>query len=91
MTHSDLCCLSAGELSPLIAKGEISPVEVVKALLSRIESLNERIRAYIHVCGEMALSAAKQAEEEIRKGNYRGLLHGIPVAYKDIYDCRSKP
>lgn len=91
MTRSDLCFLSAGELSPLIAKGEISPVEVTKALLVRIASINDKIRAYIHVCGDIALSAAKQAEEEIRNGNYRGPLHGIPVAYKDIYDVADLP
>jgi aspartyl-tRNA(Asn)/glutamyl-tRNA(Gln) amidotransferase subunit A len=91
MTYSDLCFLSAGELSPLIAKGEISPVEVTKALLARIASLNEKIRAYIHVCENIALSAAKQAEGDIRNGNHRGPLHGIPVAYKDIYDVADLP
>lgn len=91
MTRSDLSFLSAGELSSIIASGEISPVEVIQAMLTRIDSLNGLVRAFIHVAEDSALSAAKKAESEISKGDYWGPLHGLPVAYKDIYDVAGLP
>lgn len=91
MTESDLCFLSATELSSLIANREISPVDIVKAILARIEILNDRVNAYIHVCGKQALAAAEEIEAELRSGNPRSPLQGIPVAYKDIYDVKGLP
>lgn len=87
----DLCFLDAAELARYIREKEVSPVEVVKALLARITELNDRLRAFIHVAGERALEEAREAEKEIGKGRYRGPLHGIPVAYKDIFDVRGLP
>jgi len=88
---SELCFMSATELAPRIQRGEISPVEVVEALLARIAEYNDRVKAFIYVNRDGALQEARQAEAEIQKGGYRGPLHGIPVAYKDIFDVRGLP
>ena len=83
MKKSDLPFLTVKELSVKIKSKEISPVEVVESYLERIESLESRLHSYITVCGEEAISLAKEAEKEIVAGNYIGPLHGIPIACKD--------
>ena len=77
--------LDISTLGPLIEKREVSPVEVVQAYLDRIERHNSRYRAYISVYPEPALEAARLAESEIAAGAYRGPLHGIPLAVKDLF------
>jgi amidase len=72
------------ELAPLIKAGEISPVELTEAMLKRVHALNPRLRAYEVVTEELALKQARQAEAEIAAGSYRGELHGIPLAVKDL-------
>jgi aspartyl-tRNA(Asn)/glutamyl-tRNA(Gln) amidotransferase subunit A len=89
--RSDLCVLTAAELAPLIRTRAVSPVEIVEAFLKRIETLNDSLRAYLYVAGDQALAAARAAEIDIAAGGYRGPLHGIPVAYKDIYDVAGMP
>src|SRR5215467_3525318 len=76
---------SANELAALIKAKEISPVEVTTACLERITALNPKLSAFITVTDKAALAAAHAAETEIRKGKYRGPLHGIPYAAKDIF------
>ena len=76
------------ELSPLIERREISPVEVTEALLSRIEALDGRLKAYATVMADQAMVEARLAEVEITGGQYRGPLHGVPVAVKDL--CYTK-
>jgi aspartyl-tRNA(Asn)/glutamyl-tRNA(Gln) amidotransferase subunit A len=88
---SDVCFLSAAELAPLIRTCALSPVEVVEAHLERIATLNDRLRAYLYVASDQAIAAARAAEIDIAAGGYRGPLHGIPVAYKDIYDVAGMP
>jgi aspartyl-tRNA(Asn)/glutamyl-tRNA(Gln) amidotransferase subunit A len=78
-------------LAALLRQRQVSPVEVVEALLARINEWNDRLRAYLYVDGERALAAARAAEMEIGAGGYRGVLHGMPVAYKDIYDVQGLP
>jgi aspartyl-tRNA(Asn)/glutamyl-tRNA(Gln) amidotransferase subunit A len=75
--------LGAVEQARLIARRELSPVELVRASLDRIESYDPKLRAYITVCAEEAMSAAREAEREIVAGRYRGLLHGLPFGVKD--------
>jgi len=75
---------SIASLAPRIARKEISPVNLVKACLERIERHDEKIRAFITVCAEQALEAARFAEAEIFAGRYRGPLHGIPISLKDL-------
>ncbi len=80
----DLHFLSVSELSDLIAKKEISPVEVIEALLERIDRYDSVLHSYITVRREEALTAARRAERDIRAGRRRGPLHGIPISHKDI-------
>jgi aspartyl-tRNA(Asn)/glutamyl-tRNA(Gln) amidotransferase subunit A len=91
MADSELCFLNVAELAPLIRQRAVSPVEIVEALLRRIDQFNDGLRAYLCVSGEQALAAARAAEIEIAADGYRGALHGIPVAYKDIYHVRGLP
>jgi len=82
---TDLTDLDVVELGRAIAARELSPVDVVEAFLARIEVLNPRLNAYVTVTREPALEAARAAEAEIAGGRYRGPLHGVPVAHKDLY------
>jgi aspartyl-tRNA(Asn)/glutamyl-tRNA(Gln) amidotransferase subunit A len=89
MTDTDLAFASIEEVARLYRKRKVSPVEVTKLMLSRIEQLNPKINAYITVTAELALTQAKKAEAELfaprgRKGRRdRGPLHGIPISLKD--------
>jgi len=86
MSGATLCHLTIAEAAPRIRSGTLSPVELTRAFLERIDTLNETLFAYVTVCHERALADAERAEQEIANGVYRGPLHGIPVALKDIYD-----
>jgi len=76
------------EGSRLIQSRALSPVELVRALLERIETVDPVISAFITVTAELALEQARKAEREIVGGNYRGPLHGIPFAAKDNYNTK---
>jgi aspartyl-tRNA(Asn)/glutamyl-tRNA(Gln) amidotransferase subunit A len=85
MDSKDLCYCSAGELSRLIKKRELSPVEVVRAHLTRIEAVEPLLNSFITLLPEQALEEAKEAEREMQSGKYRGPLHGIPIGLKDLF------
>lgn len=94
-TGSQLAYLSLAEVAALVAQRELSPVELTQATLNRISALDPKLHSYYTVFSAEALAAAKEAEAQIRGGNYRGPLHGIPLAVKDIYEsgpttCGSK-
>jgi aspartyl-tRNA(Asn)/glutamyl-tRNA(Gln) amidotransferase subunit A len=74
------------ETSELLRRGSVSPVELTTDCLARIESLNPKLNAFITVTAESAQAQARQAEAEIRRGDWRGPLHGIPLALKDLID-----
>jgi aspartyl-tRNA(Asn)/glutamyl-tRNA(Gln) amidotransferase subunit A len=74
------------ELAPRLRRKEISPVELTRACLDRIEKLNPVLNAFITVTAESALAEAQVAEIEIARGEWRGPLHGIPIALKDLID-----
>src|SRR6202167_6851546 len=74
------------DLAPRLRRKEVSPVELTKDCLERIEKLNPVLNAFITVTAELALQQAKQAEAEIQRGQWRGPLHGIPVGLKDLID-----
>jgi len=80
--------LTIAEASELIRTRKLSPVEYSEALLGRIEALDGQLDAFITVTAELAREQARRAEAEIIAGRYRGALHGIPVALKDIYNTR---
>src|SRR5215831_13720274 len=84
MAASDILFKSAAELALLLEARKLSPVEVVRAFLDRIEAVNPRVNAFITVTGEQALEQARKAEREIAAGRYRGPLHGVPYAPKDL-------
>ena len=82
-TAEELAFLPAERLSALIRARRLSPVELVRVYLERIERLNPRLNAYLTVTGQSALDEAQRAEREIARGRWRGPMHGIPVALKD--------
>src|SRR3989337_2871323 len=82
----DLTDLTLAGAAGLLAGGEISPVELAQAHLERIAALEGRLNCFITVSSELALEHARQAEAEIRQGEYRGALHGLPLALKDLYE-----
>ena len=86
MKHIDLHYMSIAEAGILIRDKELSPVEYVKALIERAEAVNPLLDAYVLATPEVALRQAEEAEAEITAGNWRGPMHGIPFALKDIYD-----
>jgi len=79
---------SLRDAARLIESGEVSPVELTGMMLGRIESVDGNLKSYATVTAGRALTAARQAEQEIVSGKYRGPLHGIPVAVKDL--CYTK-
>ena len=78
--------ISIAEASDLLRRKQISPVELTTSCLHRIEELNPTINAFITVMHDSALAQARAAEDEIRAGNWRGPLHGIPIGLKDLID-----
>lgn len=74
------------ELSQRLRRREVSPVEITQDCLKRIERLNPELNAFITVTGESALAEARLAEAEILRGKWRGPLHGVPLALKDLID-----
>jgi len=74
------------EVSELVRTGEVSPVELVRECLEKIDALNPRLNAFITVAADSALEEARQAETDIQSGNWRGPLHGIPIGLKDLID-----
>ena len=84
-TRDDLPFLSISELSGLMRTRKISPVEVTSVMLDRIEKLNPILNAYVTVTADLAMKSAQEAEREIQRGKWRGPLHGVPIALKDLY------
>ena len=72
------------EIAGLIESRELSPVEVTSAMLERIDALDGHLKSYATVMADHALQSARRAESEIAAGEYRGPLHGIPIAVKDL-------
>lgn len=83
---TDLHYATLLEASDAIRSREVSPVELTRALLDRIDKLEPQLRCYATVTRELALAQAKQAEKDIMAGESRGPLHGVPVAVKDLCD-----
>jgi len=84
--RKDLAFLTISELSELIRAKKVSPVEITQTILERIERLNPALNAYITVTPDLAMKAAQEAESEIQQKKWRGPLHGVPVAVKDLFD-----
>ena len=81
----DLPASTIAEAARLIEKRELSAVELAQALLRRIETFDPQLSTFITLTRDLALTQARQADEEIAAGRYRGPLHGIPIGLKDLY------
>lgn len=79
----DLAFSTIAEVAPLLANGTLSPVELTRAVLDRIDRLDGALNCYITLTSDDALARARRAEAEIQHGRYLGPLHGIPLAIKD--------
>src|SRR5215472_805580 len=87
-TTESLHYSSLRDVAHRIQSREISPVELTTVMLDRIAAVDRKLKSYATVMREQALEAAKRAEEEIQRGRYRGPLHGVPIAVKDL--CYTK-
>ena len=88
MRDRELYHLTIAEAARLIEARSLSPVELTQTYLERIERLDANLGAYITVMADSALAQASRAESEIISGGYRGRMHGIPIAVKDIIYTR---
>jgi aspartyl-tRNA(Asn)/glutamyl-tRNA(Gln) amidotransferase subunit A len=89
MTSDDLCWLSATELRALVRRRKVSPVEIVDAVLARIERVNPALNAYVTLLADDARQQARQAERRLgRRSATLGPLHGIPFSVKDLVVTR---
>jgi aspartyl-tRNA(Asn)/glutamyl-tRNA(Gln) amidotransferase subunit A len=84
----DLTTLTLAEAANLIARRVISPVALTEAYLARITRIEPQLHSFITVSEELALARAREAEAEIQGGAYRGPLHGIPIAIKDLFETQ---
>lgn len=85
MSTADLHYLEIAALAPLIRARKLSPVELTEAMLTRVAALDRQLHAYTRVTAEQAREEARVAETQIMRGEYRGPLHGIPLALKDLF------
>src|SRR6266567_234556 len=91
MPGEELFYLPVSELAKRIESKKLSPVDLTQAFLDRSEKLGPRFNAYARLTADIALEQAKAAEKEIQHGHYRGPLHGIPYAAKDLLAVKGLP
>lgn len=91
MPNSEIYNLSLSELAKRIESKKLSPFELTELYLDRSQKLGPRFNAYAMLMPESALDRAKAAEKEIERGHYRGPLHGIPYAAKDLLAVKGRP
>src|SRR5919109_1989292 len=84
MDSTDLCYTPATELARLIRTKALSPVEVTRAVLERIERVNPSLNAYCTVTADLAMETARAAEQAVMQGEQLGPLHGVPYSVKDL-------
>jgi amidase len=85
---SELHYLELTELSQRLRAKQLSPVDATQAMLARIQALDGKLHSYATLTADLALAQAREAEAEIARGDWRGPLHGIPIAVKDL--CYTK-
>src|SRR6202040_835575 len=91
MLSEQVLYLSVGELAKRIQSKQISPVELTESYLARSEALGSKLNAYARLTPDLALEQAHAAEKDIQRGHYRGPLHGIPYAAKDLLAVKGVP
>jgi amidase len=89
--RDDLCYEPVTSLARRIRAREVSPRQAVDAYLERIERVDPRVHAYLHVAADQARRAAQRAEQALAAGGALGPLHGVPVAVKDLFDTAGMP
>ena len=85
METTELHYLSIAEAAELIKRHQVSPAELTRSLLDRIEGLDQQLHAFATLTAERAMEEARAAEADILRGDYKGPLHGIPIALKDLF------
>jgi aspartyl-tRNA(Asn)/glutamyl-tRNA(Gln) amidotransferase subunit A len=85
MATDELCYLTIAEASRRLRSRDLSPVELTRACLERIEAVDGQLHSFVTVTAELALTQAQRCQSEFRSGIDRGPLHGIPIALKDLY------
>ncbi|ROT32647.1 Asp-tRNA(Asn)/Glu-tRNA(Gln) amidotransferase subunit GatA [Micromonospora sp. HM5-17] len=88
---SDVTRMTAAEIAGLVARGEVSAVEVTQAHLDRIAAVDDRVHAFLHVDAEGALAAARAVDDRRAAGEELGPLAGVPVAVKDVLTTKGVP
>src|SRR5262244_1187726 len=91
MVNEDVLFLPVGELAKRVRGRQLSPVELTESYLERSRKIGPRLNAYATLTPELALEQARAAEKEIAAGKYRGALHGIPYAAKDLLAVKGYP
>src|SRR6516162_1052158 len=91
MLSADILYLPVSELAKRIETKALSPVDLTEAYLDRSEKLGPKLNAYACLTPEIALEQAEAARKEIDRGHYRGPLHGIPYAAKDLLAVKGVP
>jgi aspartyl-tRNA(Asn)/glutamyl-tRNA(Gln) amidotransferase subunit A len=91
MTDLETLVPTISEAAAAIRAGLLSPVELTRTMLSRIERFDGKLQSYVDVYAEEALAKAREAEAAIGRGDQLGPLHGVPLALKDLYDVAGKP
>jgi aspartyl-tRNA(Asn)/glutamyl-tRNA(Gln) amidotransferase subunit A len=91
MASESLAWMPATEMAPLIRQKQLSPVEVMTAVLARIERHNKRVNAFVHLAPEAAMEAARAAEAAVASGAPLGKLHGVPITIKDLVRTKDMP
>ncbi len=91
MAGEEIVYLSVSELARRIEAKKLSPVDLTQAYLDRSQKFGPRYNAYASLTPELALAQAKAAEKEVQRGHYRGPLHGIPYAAKDLLAVKGLP
>ncbi|MBU2359226.1 MAG: amidase [Alphaproteobacteria bacterium] len=84
MTSRDLHFMGLLDIARQISSGETTSLKVTRAILDRIEKVDQNFESYIHVCKDRALQQAQAADDEIARGLHKGPLHGVPIAVKDL-------
>lgn len=88
MGSDELFYFPISEIAPRIKAREISPVDLTERVLERIHSKDQALNSFITVTADQARKQAQGAEKELEGGNYRGPLHGVPIALKDLFATR---
>ena len=88
MSNTDICFFTAAELMDKIRAKELSAKEVMEAHLAQIERINPKVNAIVTYLPDRAIEGAKAADEALAKDADIGLLHGLPIAHKDLVDTK---